>query len=66
MVSVLTELSGRITEQMVRRRKRRLEDAGYPFELIARDVLAELEFSGEGAATGERPPAAALLLQAYL
>ena len=66
VVSVLTELSGRITEEMMRRWNRRLEDAGDPVELIARDALAELEFGGEGAAAGEGRPAVALSLPAYM
>ncbi len=66
VVSVLTELSGRISESMMRRWNRRLEDAGEPVDLIARDALAELESGDEGAAAGERRSAVALSLPAYL
>ena len=41
-VSVLTELSGRITEERMRGWNRRLEDGGEPVDLVAADALMEL------------------------
>ncbi len=44
-VSVLTELSGRITEEMMRGWNRRLEDAGEPVDLVAGSALVALGLS---------------------
>lgn len=59
-IAVLTRLSGRLTEPMVREWNRRVEVAREPVASVARDALASLSLVGtpefETGATPSRPP----------
>lgn len=50
-VNVLTTLSGRITEEMMRRWNRRLEVDGDPADMVAREALTELGLAMSDTAT---------------
>lgn len=66
VVSVLTELSGRISEPMMRRWNRRLEDAGDPVVEVARDALRELSLLGLSDAGQPAPAEGRSSLSDYL
>jgi osmoprotectant transport system permease protein len=65
-VAALTELSGRLSEETMRRLNQRLEVGGEPVERIAADAMADLGLTAAAARPAGAPPPEPVGLAGYL